>query len=174
MKLKNLVRIVSLLILLVSLAVSQTSAMAAAPQQGTGPTATVHIDGPPTLAAAPASIKVGDRVVFAVALTNLPPEGLTSADFSCRYDPVLADISNLTNAGLFGTDAVAAINGPAGGTFVYAIAGVSKKATTGGTVFKFSLKGLKAGSFQFDCKVRASKGTDLFDIPFTPATINMP
>lgn len=172
MKLKNLVRIVSLLILLVSLAVSQTSALASAPQQGTGPTSTIHIDGPTTLAVA-AAIKVGDTVVYAIDLQNLPPEGLTSAEFACRYDPVLADISGLTNAGLFGTDAVAAINGPAGGTFVYAIAGVSKKATGSGTVFKFSLKGLKAGSFVFDCKVRASKGTDLFDIPFTPATITI-
>jgi len=173
MKLKNLFRIISLLAVLVSLAVSQTSALASAPQQATGPTATIHIAGPLKLAASSSAMKPGDTVTYAIDLQNLPAEGLTSAEFACRYDSTLAQISGLTDAGLFGTDAVAAINGPSGGTFVFAIAGVSKKATTGGTVFTFSLKALANGSFTFDCQVRASKGTDLFGIGFSPITITI-
>jgi len=163
MKLKHLFRIISLLSILFSLA--------AAPRQDSGPTTGIHLDNPSLLAAA--ALKTGDTVTYAISLQNLPAEGLTSAEYSCRYDPALAEVSGLTDAGLFGTDAIAALNGPSGGTFVYALAGASKKATTAGTVFRFSLKALAAGSFSFDCRVRASKGGDLFDIAFTPTTINI-
>lgn len=174
MKPKKLFQSISLLILLVSLATSQTNVLAAAAtQQDTGPIASIHVDDSNMRMATVQAIKPGDTITYAIDLQNLPAEGLTSAEFACRYDPDLVEISALTDAGLFGSDAIAAINGPAGGTFIYAIAGVTKKATVAGTVFKFNLKALKVGSFSFECRVRASKGGTLFEIPFTPATITI-
>jgi len=35
------------------------------------------------------------------------------------------------------------------------------------------MKGLKAGTFTFDCQVRASTGGALFLIPFTPLSITI-
>jgi len=171
MKIKHLFRSISLFGLLVALAASQSSVLASTPRQDSGPTTGIHLDNQSLLAAA--AVKVGDTVTYAIDLQNLPAEGLTSAEYSCRYDPALAEISTLTDAGLFGTDAIAALNGPSGGTFVYTLAGVSKRASTAGTIFRFNLKALAAGSFSFDCKVRASKGAELFEIAFTPTTINI-
>jgi hypothetical protein len=171
MKIKHLFRSISLLSVLVALAASQSSALASTPRQDSGPTTGVHLDNQSLLAAA--AVKVGDTVTYAIDLQNLPAEGLTSVEYSCRYDATLVEISSLADAGLFGTDAVAALNGPSGGTFVYALAGVSKKASSAGTIFRFNLKALAAGSFSFDCKVRASKGAGLFDIAFSPTTINI-
>jgi len=171
MKLKHLFRIISLLSILVSLAIGQNNVLASAPRQDSGPTTGIHLDRPTLLAAA--ALKTGDTVTYAIDLQNLPAEGLTSAEYACRYDPALAEVSALTDAGLFGSDAIAALNGPSGGTFVYALAGVSKKASASGTVFRFQLKALAAGSFSFECKVRASKGAELFSIAFNPTTINI-
>ena len=173
MKIKALIKMIGLFTLLAALAASQTGALAAAPMQDTGPSATIQIERSSTLAADTA-LKVGDTVTLAVSLQNIPAGGFTSAEFACRYDPVLAELSNFTDAGLFGTGAAATLNGPLGGTFIYAIAGAgSNKATTSGTVFRFNMKALKAGSFVFDCQVRASTGASLISVAFTPATITI-
>src|SRR5512134_1486107 len=103
----------------------------------------------------PASVNVGESAVATVSLNNVPAEGYTSAEFTCTYNASLAEVSNITVADLFGTDAAVAINGPQNGTFIVAIAGsTGKKATTGGTAFTFNLKGLQAGQTAVDCNAR--------------------
>ncbi|HEY3310746.1 MAG TPA: dockerin type I domain-containing protein [Anaerolineales bacterium] len=174
MKTKNILRTISLLTLLVALVASPGGALALAQQQATGPTATIQVDSSGVRLAATTAFNVGDTQVYSIGLQNLPAEGLTSAEFACRYDPTVVEVSGFTDAGLFGAGAASTLNGPLGGTFVYAIAGANNnRATIAGTVFKFSMKALKTGSFVFDCQVRASKGTDLFTITFVPATITV-
>jgi hypothetical protein len=173
MKHTSLFRMISLLTLLLSLVASPSGALASSPAQGTGPTATIRIDSA-VMSLAATTIGVGSTVTYAIDLQNLPAEGLTSADFACRYDATIVEVSNLVKTDIFGSNAITAINGPSGGTFVFAIAGLNQRATTGGTVFRLDMKGLKAGSFNFDCVVRASKdGSTLFSIPFTPVTITV-
>ena len=175
MKLRNLPRFGILLVLLVSLVTGPTSALAAAPQQDTGPTATVHIDTPTNkMSVSMPSIAVDTTVTYAIDLNNLPSSGLTSAEFGCFYDPTIVEISALADAGKFGTGAITNIVGPTGGTFIFAIAGINNnKATGSGTALRFNMKGLKAGTFTFDCQVRASTGGSLFIIPFTPLSITI-
>jgi hypothetical protein len=163
-KIKNLLRIISLFALLV--------ALAAAPQQGEGPSASLRLENT-TGASSGAGIQVGDSLTYAADLQNLPAEGLTSVEFACRYDDALFEINNLADAGLFGADATASANGPAGGTFVYTVTGVSQKASSAGAVFKFNLKTLQTGSALIDCRVRASSGGNLFDVPFSPSSFNI-
>jgi hypothetical protein len=137
----------------------------------------------------PASVGVGESTVATVSLNNVPTEGYTSAEFTCTYNNSLAEVSNITAASLFGTDAVVAINGPQNGTFIVAIAGSNgQKATTSGTAFTFNLQGLQAGQTAVDCKARVSQGdnvlaaiesvpgslTVLGDIPTPTATQALP
>jgi uncharacterized membrane protein YjjB (DUF3815 family) len=163
-KLKSLLPIISLFTLLFSLA--------AVPQQGAGPTASLHIENNSN-ASSGAAIQVGDTLTYAADLQNLPAEGLTSVEFACRYDPALFEVSRLADAGLFGADATASANGPAGGTFVYTVTGVSQKASSAGTVFRFNVQALQAGSTLIDCRVRASSGGDLFNAAFSPSAIEI-
>lgn len=110
----------------------------------------------------PVSVNVGESAVATVSLNNVPAEGYTSAEFTCTYNASLAEVSNITVAGLFGTDAAVAINGPQNGTFIAAIAGSNgQKAATSGTVFTFNLKGLQAGQTAVDCKARVSQGDNV-------------
>ena len=71
----------------------------------------------------PTSLNVGESAIVTVSLNNVPAEGYTSAEFTCTYNPSLVEASNIVVAGLFGTDAAVAINGPANGSFIVAIAG---------------------------------------------------
>ena len=104
----------------------------------------------------------------------MPAEGYTSAEFTCTYNPALVEVSNITDAGLFGTDAVTALNGPQNGNFIFAIAGSNgKKATTSGVAFTFSLKGLAAGDVVIECKARVSTGGVLTDLPSTTVTLTV-
>jgi len=155
---------------LVVLGACQTGTPTPAQEQNSQPAAFIQASDP---AAQTAPIQVGNTVNQSITLQNPPAEGLTSAEFICSYDPALAEISALTNANQFGTDALAAINGPADGQFIYAIASIAQKATTGGKTFSFDLKALKSGTFNLDCKVRASTGGALFDIVFSPAVITI-
>ena len=66
---------------------------------------------------------VGESATVTVNLGNVPAEGYTSAEFTCTYDPSLAEVSNIVTTNLFGTDAAVAINGPQNGSFIVAIAG---------------------------------------------------
>lgn len=123
----------------------------------------------------PASIKVGETSTATVGLSAVPATGYTSAEFTCTYDHTLVEVSSITDAGLFGTDAVMVVNGPANGTFIVAIAGsVGKKATTSGSVFTFKAKGLQAGSAVIDCDARVSTGNStLTEVASAPATLTI-
>ncbi len=128
-----------------------------------------------TTVVSPASIHVGETAAVTVNLNNVPPEGYTSAEFTCTYDATLGAVSNITAAGLFGADPAVAINGPQNGTFIFAIAGSNgNKATTGGAAFTFDVNGLQAGQTAITCTARASKGDGvLADIPSTPASLTI-
>ncbi len=110
----------------------------------------------------PTSVNVGETAVATVSLNNVPAEGYTSAEFTCTYNASLVEVSNIVVGNLFGTDPAVAINGPQNGSFIVAIAGSNgNKATTNGTAFTFSAKGLQAGQSAIECTVRASKGDNV-------------
>ncbi len=109
----------------------------------------------------PASVVVGETARVGVGLRNLPAGGLTSAEFACSYDAALVEVSGFAESGLFGADAVTAMNGPANGDFIFAIAGSNgRKATADGEVFSFNVTALQAGSAPIVCQVRVSQGNN--------------
>ena len=123
----------------------------------------------------PASINVGEVSTATVSLNNVPVEGFTSAEFTCTYDASRVQVSNISVAGLFGSDPAIAINDPhpVGGSFIVAIAGSNNnKATTSGKAVTFSLTGLNEGQVTVDCKARSSKGDNvLTELPFVGANL---
>jgi carboxypeptidase family protein/cohesin domain-containing protein/dockerin type I repeat protein len=123
----------------------------------------------------PTSVNVGETAVVTVNLNNVPTEGYTSAEFTCTYDASLVGVSNIDATELFGTDPAVAINGPANGSFIVAIAGSSgDKATTSGAAFTFSAQGLQAGQSALACNARVSKGDNvLTQISSTPASLTI-
>ena len=168
MKQPKFLHVLSILIVMTALLATQTGVQA----QAGGPVASVRKDGvTPTVDLSP--IEKGDTITFAIDLNNIPDGGLTSIEFGCYYDPALVSISAITDGGLFGGDAISTTNGPDGGSFIFAVAGVSQKATVSGVVFRFDITALEAGTFTFECRVRASTGSDLFNITFVPTTITV-
>lgn len=122
----------------------------------------------------PASVLVGETTTGTIMLSNIPQGGYASAEFACTYNPALIQISNITDAGLFGTDSATAISGPANGSFVFAVAGSNgQRATTDGAVFTFSITALAAGQAQITCVAQVSAGGALTTISFTPATLSI-
>lgn len=123
----------------------------------------------------PTSLNVGESALVTVSLNNVPTAGYTSAEFTCTYDPTLLESSNVAVAGLFGTDPAVAINGPTNGSFIVAIAGSNgSKATTSGTAFIFSVKGLQAGQSAVECTARVSQGDNvLTSISSTAASVTV-
>ena len=123
----------------------------------------------------PTSVNVGEAALATVSLNNVPAEGYTSAEFTCTYNASLVEVSNIVVAGLFGVDAASAINDPQNGTFIVAIAGSNgNKATTSGTAFTFSVKGLQAGQSAVECTARVSKGDNvLTSISSTGASLTI-
>jgi hypothetical protein len=117
----------------------------------------------------PSSINAGESATVTVSLSDVPMEGYTSAEFSCAYDAGVVQVSNISDAGLFGADPAIAIHGPENGTFIIAIAGSkSSKATVSGVVFTFTVTGLQAGQSAISCTVRVSKGDNvLTSLPST-------
>jgi hypothetical protein len=115
-----------------------------------------------TTTASPTSLNVGESALVTVALSNVPAEGYTSAEFTCSYDETVLEVSNIVVGSLFGADSAAAINGPQNGSFIVAIAGSNgNKATTSGSVFTFNVKGLVAGQAAVDCTARVSTGNNV-------------
>ncbi|NWG35338.1 MAG: hypothetical protein HXY42_12940 [Chloroflexi bacterium] len=107
----------------------------------------------------PVSIKVGETSTVSVSLNNLPAEGYASAEFSCTYEMNGVEVNAITFTDLFGADPATAVNGPAGGGFIAAVAGSNgRKATTTGVVFTFDVKGLQTGTTVITCVPRVSKG----------------
>lgn len=112
-----------------------------------------------TVTVEPSTIPVGSTSLVTVSLTNVPAGGLASAEFTCTYNASLIEVSAITDAGLFGTDAAVAVNGPASGSFIFAIAGSNgRRATTDGAVFTFSARGLQVGDVTITCQARVSTG----------------
>jgi len=128
-----------------------------------------------TTAASPSNLKVGETAVVSVSLDNIPAGGYTSAEFTCTYDVSKVEASNIVVAGLFGADSATALNGPANGSFIVAVAGSNgNKATAGGTAFTFNAKGLQAGTTTIACVARVSKGDNaLTELPSTSATLTI-
>ena len=110
----------------------------------------------------PTSVSFGGTAIVSVTLNNVPGSGYTSAEFTCAYDPNLLEVSNIAVADLFGTDAITTVSGPQNGKFIFAIAGSKgSKATTSGTAFTFSVKGLYVGPTAIDCTARVSRGDNI-------------
>ena len=94
-----------------------------------------------------------------VSLNNVPPEGFSSAEFVCTYNPAIVEVSNILAANLFGSDPATALSGPQNGEFILAIAGTNNnKATSSGTAFTFSVRGLQVGQTTVQCTARVSTG----------------
>ena len=120
----------------------------------------------------PASVVVGGTSTGTLMLTNVPDQGYASAEFTCTYNPALVQVSNIADAGLFGSDPAVAINGPADGSFIFAVAGSNdQRATSDGAVFTFTLTALAAGQADITCVVRVSTGGALTTISSIPASL---
>ncbi len=133
-------------------------------EQVVEPTASVMLN--------PASVLVGGTSAGTVMLTNIPQGGYASAEFTCSFDPALIQISNIADAGLFGSDPAVATNGPANGSFVFAVAGSNgQRATSDGAVFTFTVTALAVGEAEINCVARVSAGGSLTTIASTPATL---
>ena len=135
----------------------------------------VVTDPASTTSADPASMLVGDSSLISVSLDNIPAGGYTSAEFTCTYDPALVEVSGIAVTDLFGADSATAINGPANGSFIVAVAGSNgNKATADGVAFTFSATGLAAGTATIACVARVSTGDNtLTEIASTSATLEI-
>jgi murein DD-endopeptidase MepM/ murein hydrolase activator NlpD len=113
------------------------------------------------------TINVGETALVTVSLNNVPPEGYTSAEFTCTYDPAMIEVGNITITELFGADPAVAINDPMNGSFIVAIAGShGNKATSSGPAFTFNAQGLQAGQTVIECTVRVNTGNNILtDLP---------
>ena len=123
----------------------------------------------------PSSVNVGEVAVATVTLNNVPPEGYTSAEFTCTYNASLVDVGLPPVAtSLFGTDPVTALN-ESTNQFIFAIAGSNgNKATTSGAAFSFSVTGLVAGQTPIECTARVSKGDNILtEIDSTGTTLTV-
>ena len=120
----------------------------------------------------PAEVVVGGTSAGTLMLTNVPQGGYASAEFTCTYNPALVSISNIADAGLFGSDPAVAMSGPADGSFVFAVAGTNgQRATSDGAVFTFTVTSLAAGDAEINCVARVSSGGSLATIASIPATL---
>ncbi|MBI2331772.1 MAG: hypothetical protein HYU84_06380, partial [Chloroflexi bacterium] len=110
-----------------------------------------------------------------ISLNNVPPEGYTSVEFVCTYDPAIVEVSNILAAELFGSDPASALSGPQNGQFILAIAGSNgRKATSSGTAFTFSVRGLQAGQTTVQCTARVSMGQgSLQSIDYIPDVVTV-
>lgn len=122
----------------------------------------------------PASIDIDETTVATVLLNNVPQGGYASAEFTCSFDTAFVEVSNISEAGLFGSDPATVLSGPQDGNFIFAIAGSNgQRATTSGAAFTFSLKGLQAGQTTITCQVRVSTGNALTTLPPFSVTLTI-
>lgn len=110
-----------------------------------------------------------------VSLNNVPLEGYTSAEFVCSYDPAIVEVSGILAAELFGSDPASALSGPQNGQFILAIAGTNgREATSSGTAFTFSVRGLQAGQTTVLCTARVSAGQGVLEpIAYIPDLVTV-
>jgi hypothetical protein len=117
-----------------------------------------------SMSVSPASINMGEMATVTVSLNNVPSEGYSSVELTCTYYPNLVEASNILVANLFGADPAIAIKGPQYDRFIVAIAGsTGNKATSGGTVLTFSVRGLQAGQSPMECQARVAKGDNVLN-----------
>jgi hypothetical protein len=123
----------------------------------------------------PPTINVGETATVTVYLGNVPAEGYASAEFTCTYDPVLVETSNIVTTDLFGTDSAIAVYDPQNGSFIVAMAGTNgQRATTDGVVFTFDVTGLQVGQTPIECNARVSSGDGvLTDITSVSTTLTI-
>jgi hypothetical protein len=136
----------------------------------------IPTDAGVTVTLDPPTIEVGGTTTATVSLVNVPEGGYTSAEFTCTYDPAMIEVSNiLADTDLFGADPAVAMNGPANGTFIVAIAGSNgNKAVEDGAAFTFTARGLAIGQAVIECRARVSTGNGtLTEIAFAPITLNI-
>jgi len=111
------------------------------------------------------SIAPGGTALVSVSLLDAPPNTYASAEFICTFNATVVEARDIAFSNLFGPDAVPIVTTPQNGSFIAAIAGSNgNKATTGGEVLTFNLKGLQVGQTTIECTGRVSKG-DNFAIP---------
>lgn len=117
----------------------------------------------------------GEAVTVTISLNNVPAEGYASAEFTCTYPAGVLEVSNIVATDLFGTDPAVAINDPADGSFIVAIAGSNgQKATASGAVFTFSATALQTGQAEINCAARVSMGEDgLTELPSIGAVLTI-
>lgn len=122
----------------------------------------------------PASIDIGDVSTATVMLNNVPESGYASAEFTCSYDVAFVEVSNISEAGLFGSDSAVVLNGPQDGSFIIAIAGSNgQRAMSSGAAFTFSVLGLQAGQTTITCQVRVSTGNSLTTLDPVSVTLTI-
>ena len=130
------------------------------------PNTTIQLD--------PAEIAVGESTLVTVFLLNIPEGGYASAEFTCHYDPAFIEVSNIQDAGLFGVDPAVVLNGPAGGMFIFAVAGSNgQRATSDGPAFTFEALALQIGETDIQCDVRVSTGESLEVLESFPITLTI-
>ena len=122
----------------------------------------------------PAEIGVGESTIVTVMLLNIPEGGYASAEFTCSYDPAFIEVSNIVESGLFGTDPAVVLSGPAGGSFIFAIAGSNgQRATVDGAAFTFNALALQTGTTDISCATRVSTGNSLSDLEASVITLTI-
>jgi hypothetical protein len=128
-----------------------------------------------TVTITPSSLQVGETATVSVSLDNIPEGGYASAEFVCSYDTAMIEVGNIVITELFGLDPASAINGPANGSFIVAIAGSNgNRATQDGVAFTFTATALQAGTTTITCVVRVSQGDNvLTELPSTSATLTI-
>ena len=123
----------------------------------------------------PASLGIGETALVSVNLSNIPAEGIKSAEFTCTYDAGLVEKSNIVAANIFGADPVVVIPDSQNSRFIFAIAGTNNnRATASGPALTFNLKGLQTGQSQIQCTARVSKGDNVpMDLPSIGANLTI-
>jgi len=158
-----------------SIAGTQTS-IALTPSVTSTPTAIAPPSGPYVLVdVIQPTLPFGQTSLVNVSLNNVPPEGYTASEFTCTYNPAILEVSGIQASELFGTDPVAAVNGPVNGQFILAVAGSSgRKATSSGTAFTFAVRGLQLGESTVQCTARVSTGQGaLQSIDYVPDVVTV-
>jgi len=126
-----------------------------------------------TISFTSSSVVIGNYTIVSVNLNNVPAEGISSAEFTCTFDPAVIEVYNINAVGLFGPDPLMAVNGPQSGTFIAAISGNNgNEAVSSGAAITFFAKGLVVGQSVITCQARVLMGNlNLASLPTIPATL---
>lgn len=150
------------------------------PQTPIIPTFTVT---PPTLPSGtsvltsvdPKTLLVSQTGLVSVSLNGLPPEGISSVEFTCTYAADQISVGNVQIGEIFGGDPVSAYNNSQTGSFIYAVAASNGKViNTNGVAFTFNVTGIQPGSSSLECKAKISRAnSSLENIASLPDSITV-